>query len=141
QKMRRFNILLFFLIVTQIHSQSLNGYIRDSINRYERFFNLKLKNADHRAEYFSQTNRDGQYECTNLTEGNYVLNILDRDYLNNQFNIKINGDTNANFYVLKYCKYNENKNGSCPVCESKQNAVPIFYGLTTLKFEKKNRKK
>ena len=139
--MKNLQILLFFLIFSNFNSQSLNGIVRDSLNRSQQYFNMKLKNIDNGNEYFSHANFDGKYEFKNIKNGKYILSFTDNYYLNNQFNIEINGKTNIDFYVTKYCVYNENKNGICPNCKSKQDVIPVFYGLTTSKFEKKNRKK
>ncbi len=139
--MKHLQILLIFLFFNTVNSQSLSGIIRDSLNRSEKYFNLKLKNIETGNEYYSHANLDGKYVFENIQNGKYILNFTDNFYLNNQFEVKINGKTNADFYVSKYCKYNENKNGICPICKSKQDVIPIFYGLTTWKFEKKNRKK
>lgn len=39
------------------------------------------------------------------------------------------------------CNYRENKSSVCPKCKSDKKVLPIFYGLTTGKFMKKNKKK
>lgn len=39
------------------------------------------------------------------------------------------------------CSYRENKSSVCPKCKSEKKVLPIFYGLTTGKFMKKNKNK
>ena len=39
------------------------------------------------------------------------------------------------------CSFRENQSSICPICKRDKNTLPIFYGLTTGKFYKKNRKK
>lgn len=39
------------------------------------------------------------------------------------------------------CNYRENKSSVFPKCKSDKKVLPIFYGLTTGKFMKKNKKK
>ena len=140
--MKRLKILLFFLIFSNFYSQSLKGIIKDSINYKKTVFNLKLTNNSDGKEYFSHTNQEGKYEFNDLKNGVYILSIIyDNYYLNNKFDIKVNGETKGNFYISKYCKYNENKNGICPNCKSKENVLPILYGLTTASFMRKNKNK
>ncbi|MEJ8606727.1 hypothetical protein JSO61_009675 [Riemerella anatipestifer] len=140
--MKKIQNLILFFIFTLIKSQSLNGFIKDSINIENRVFNLKLKNIETEKEYFSHTEIDGKYEFQNIKNGNYILSIIyNNNYSNNQFKVNVNGITTQNFYLTKYCRFSENKDGICPICKSKQNVIPIFYGLTTRKFMKKNKSK
>ena len=39
------------------------------------------------------------------------------------------------------CSFRKNESSLCPICKSDKKVTPIFYGLTTLKFIRKNRKK
>lgn len=39
------------------------------------------------------------------------------------------------------CDYRKNENSICPICKKSKKVLPIFYGLTTGKFMKKNKKK
>lgn len=39
------------------------------------------------------------------------------------------------------CRYRENKSSICPICKTDKKVLPIFYGLTTLKFMRENKKK
>ncbi|MRM83905.1 hypothetical protein [Riemerella anatipestifer] len=140
--MKRVQILVLVFILTFIKSQSLNGFIKDSINTKNKVFNLKLKNIETEKEYFSHTGIDGKYEFQNISNGKYILSVIyNNHYLNNEFSIDINGNTTHNFHLTKYCKFSENTDGICPICKSNQNVLPIFYGLTTTKFIKKNKNK
>lgn len=140
--MKYIQILLVFLISGQFSSQSLKGIIKDSISDKQTLFRLKLTNNVNGKEYFSYTHQDGAYQFDDVSNGNYILSLVNDSYSeNNQFNVHINGETTADFYVSKYCRFKENKSGVCPVCHSKENVLPVFYGLTTWKFMKKNKKK
>lgn len=140
--MKAIQILFLLFISIHIESQSLNGIIKDSVNTKNKVFNLKLKSLETEKEYFSHTEIDGKYEFQNIRDGKYVLSVIYNNYyLNNQFTVNVNGDTTNNFFLTKYCRFSENKDGICPVCKSKQNVLPFFYGLTTGKFMKKNKNK
>ena len=84
---------------------------------------------------------DGNFRFSNIENGDYQFTINNEFYDKNLFLIKISGDTSLNIFVKKFCQYHENKTSVCPKCKSSQKVVPIFYGLTTLDFMKKNKKK
>ena len=104
-------------------------------------FKLKLVNLTNEEEYLSETDSNGNYIFDNVKSGNYILNILNDNYQqNNKFDVKIIGKTTASFFVSQYCQYNYS-NGICPICKSKKNVLQIIYGLPNEKFWRKNKKK
>ena len=143
--MKRF-FLIFVLSLFSItsYTQSLSGKVRDTLNirKYDRVqFEIKLKKINSEKEYFSTSDMDGNFRFSNIENGDYQFTINNEFYDKNIFLIKINGDTSLNIFVKKFCQYHENKTSVCPKCKSSQKVVPIFYGLTTLDFMKKNKKK
>ena len=133
---------LLFLAFIQFSAQSLSGVLKDSTNQRKVVFNLKLKNIENKKEYFSHTDENGTYEFLNLKNGVYILSVIyDNFYLENKFDVQISGSTKANFYLKKFCKFRKNKTNICPVCKTNAGVQPIFYGLTTTTFMKKNKKK
>ena len=139
-------LLIFVLSLLSItsYAQSLSGKVRDTIisRKYDRVqFEIKLKKINSEKEYFSTSDMDGNFRFSNIENGDYQFTINNEFYDKNIFLIKINGDTSLNFFVKKFCQYHENKTSVCPKCKSSQKVVPIFYGLTTLDFMKKNKKK
>lgn len=143
--MKRF-FLIFVLSLFSItsYTQSLSGKVRDTLNirKYDRvLFEIKLKKINSEKEYFSTSDMDGNFRFSNIENGDYQFTINNEFYDKNIFIIKINGDTSLNIFVKKFCQYHENKTSVCPKCKSSEKVVPIFYGLTTLDFMKKNKKK
>ena len=143
--MKRF-FLIFVLSLFSItsYTQSLSGKVRDTLNirKYDRVqFEIKLKKINSEKEYFSTSDMDGNFRFSNIENGDYQFTINNEFYDKKNFLIKINGDTSLNIFVKKFCQYHENKTSVCPKCKSSQKVVPIFYGLTTLDFMKKNKKK
>ncbi|GAB1345848.1 hypothetical protein MASR1M29_16230 [Cloacibacterium normanense] len=143
--MKRF-FLIFVLSLFSItsYTQSLSGKVRDTLNirKYDRVqFEIKLKKINSEKEYFSTSDMDGNFRFSNIENGDYQFTINNEFYDKNIFLIKINGDTSLNIFVKKFCQYHENKTSVCPKCKSSEKVVPIFYGLTTLDFMKKNKKK
>ena len=143
--MKRF-FLIFVLSLFSItsYTQSLSGKVRDTLNirKYDRVqFEIKLKKINSEKEYFSTSDMDGNFRFSNIENGDYQFTINNEFYDKNIFLIKINGDTSLNIFVKNFCQYHENKTSVCPKCKSSQKVVPIFYGLTTLDFMKKNKKK
>lgn len=139
-------LLIFVLSLFSItsYAQSLSGKVRDTIiiRKYDRvLFEIKLKKINSEKEYFSTSDMDGNFRFSNIENGDYQFTINNEFYDKNIFLIKINGDTSLNIFVKKFCQYHENKTSVCPKCKSSQKVVPIFYGLTTLDFMKKNKKK
>lgn len=139
-------LLIFVLSLFSINSyaQSLSGKICDTliIRKYDRvLFEIKLKKINSEKEYFSTSDLDGNFRFSNIENGDYQFTINNEFYDKNLFLIKISGDTSLNIFVKKFCQYHENKTSVCPKCKSSQKVVPIFYGLTTLDFMKKNKKK
>ena len=139
-------LLIFVLSLFSINSyaQSLSGKIRDTliIRKYDRvLFEIKLKKINSEKEYFSTSDMDGNFRFSNIENGDYQFTINNEFYDKNLFLIKISGDTSLNIFVKKFCQYHENKTSVCPKCKSSKKVVPIFYGLTTLDFMKKNKKK
>lgn len=139
-------LLIFVLSLFSINSyaQSLSGKVLDTLisRKYDRVqFKIKLKKINSEKEYFSTSDMDGNFRFSNIENGDYQFTINNEFYDKNIFLIKINGDTSLNFFVKKFCQYHENKTSVCPKCKSSQKVVPIFYGLTTLDFMKKNKKK
>ena len=139
-------LLIFVLSLFSINSyaQSLSGKVRDTLisRKYDRVqFEIKLKKINSEKEYFSTSDMDGNFRFSNIENGDYQFTINNEFYDKNIFLIKINGDTSLNFFVKKFCQYHENKTSVCPKCKSSEKVVPIFYGLTTLDFMKKNKKK
>lgn len=139
-------LLIFGLSLFSINSyaQSLSGKVLDTLisRKYDRVqFEIKLKKINSEKEYFSTSDMDGNFRFSNIENGDYQFTINNEFYDKNIFLIKINGDTSLNFFVKKFCQYHENKTSVCPKCKSSQKVVPIFYGLTTLDFMKKNKKK
>ena len=139
-------LLIFVLSLLSItfYAQSLSGKVRDTIisRKYDRVqFEIKLKKINSEKEYFSTSDMDGNFRFSNIENGDYQFTINNEFYDKNLFLIKINGDTSLNIFVKKFCQYHENKTSVCPKCKSSKKVVPIFYGLTTLDFMKKNKKK
>ena len=139
-------LLIFVLSLFSItsYTQSLSGKVRDTIiiRKYDRvLFEIKLKKINSEKEYFSTSDMDGNFRFSNIENGDYQFTINNEFYDKNIFLIKINGDTSLNIFVKNFCQYHENKTSVCPKCKSSQKVVPIFYGLTTLDFMKKNKKK
>ena len=139
-------LLIFVLSLLSItfYAQSLSGKVRDTliIRKYDRvLFEIKLKKINSEKEYFSTSDMDGNFRFSNIENGDYQFTINNEFYDKNIFLIKINGDTSLNIFVKKYCQYDENKTSICPICKSSQKVLPIFYGLTTLDFIQKNKKK
>ena len=139
-------LLIFVLSLFSItsYTQSLSGKVRDTLNirKYDRVqFEIKLKKINSEKEYFSTSDMDGNFRFSNIENGDYQFTINNEFYDKNIFLIKINGDTSLNIFVKNFCQYHENKTSVCPKCKSSQKVVPIFYGLTTLDFMKKNKKK
>lgn len=139
-------LLIFVLSLLSItsYAQSLSGKVRDTLisKKYDRVqFEIKLKKINSEKEYFSTSDMDGNFRFSNIENGDYQFTINNEFYDKNIFLIKINGDTSLNIFVKKFCQYHENKTSVCPKCKSSEKVVPIFYGLTTLDFMKKNKKK
>ena len=139
-------LLIFGLSLFSINSyaQSLSGKVLDTLisRKYDRVqFEIKLKKINSEKEYFSTSDMDGNFRFSNIENGDYQFTINNEFYDKNIFLIKINGDTSLNIFVKNFCQYHENKTSVCPKCKSSQKVVPIFYGLTTLDFMKKNKKK
>ncbi len=42
---------------------------------------------------------------------------------------------------VQYCHYTENKSSVCPICNTDKKVLSIFYGLTTKKFMRENKRK
>ena len=139
-------LLIFVLSLLSItfYAQSLSGKVRDTIisKKYDLvLFEIKLKKINSEKEYFSTSDMDGNFRFSNIENGDYQFTINNEFYDKKNFLIKINGDTSLNIFVKKFCQYHENKTSVCPKCKSSKKVVPIFYGLTTLDFMKKNKKK
>ncbi|MCJ7933120.1 MAG: hypothetical protein MUW56_05655 [Chryseobacterium sp.] len=140
-------IIISFLTIFSIctSAQSLNGTIRDTLLYKESnapIFVLKLTDILYKNEFHGYTDSNGHFESENLKDGKYRLNIAENNnYIKNEYLLNVKGDTVVNLIAVKYCPYKENKSLVCPVCRRDKNVLPIFYGLTTWKFEKKNRKK
>ncbi|QIG88662.1 hypothetical protein G6R40_02810 [Chryseobacterium sp. POL2] len=135
---------LFFLIFsTQLIAQKLNGKIIDSLIKRHNTpeFELKLTNQSNNKIYFQKTNQNQEFEFKELEKGLYKLQILNEEYKENIFKIDLNKNINEIFYVEKFCQYRANKSKVCPNCISENDVIPIFYGLTTGRFMKKNKKK
>jgi len=137
-------ILIFLILFSFCNAQNLNGKIKDSLifrKSENPIFNLKLINEKTKKELKTSTNQNGEFEFQNLENGMYKLTIQNDDYQQNEFNIDFNKNLSKTFFVEKFCKYRVNKSKVCSICKSDKNVVPIFYGLTTKKFMKKNKKK
>lgn len=144
--MKKLFIFLFFsLFSITSFSQCLSGKIIDTLNNKNHnqlLFEIKLKKSNSYKEYFSTSDLKGNFRFSNIENGDYQLSLINNElYEKEIISIKINGDTSSNIFVKKHCKYDENKSSVCPKCKSSNKVLPIFYGLTTLKFMKENKKK
>lgn len=139
-------LVLLFLITfsTSLWSQSLGGTINDTLVKkiYLPQFILKLVNISSNNTYKTKTDSEGKFDFGEIEKGKYKLNIIENDdYIKNEFDIEINGDTKVELIANKFCKYRENKSSTCPICKTNKNVLSIFYGLVTTSFMKKNKKK
>jgi len=142
--MKQIQILIYLILFSCCNAQNLSGKIKDSLifRKIENtIFNLKLINEKTKEELTTTTNQNGEFEFQNLENGKYRLAIQNEEYQKNEFQIDFNKNLNKIFFAEKFCKYRINKSKTCPICKSDENVIPIFYGLTTTKFMKRNKKK
>jgi len=140
----KFIYLITFLTTSfHLNAQNFKGEIIDSLQKkfYTPEFELKLTNELNNKAYFQKTNQNREFEFQNLEKGTYKLQILNEDYKQNIFKIVFDKNLNKIFYAEKFCKYRLNKSKICPNCKSEKEVIPIFYGLTSGKFMKKNKNK
>lgn len=138
-------VLLFLIILsTNFRCQSLGGTINDTLVKkiYLPQFILKLVNISNKNIYETKTDKEGKFDFGKIEKGKYKLNIIENeDYIKNEFDIDVNGDTKVQLIAKRFCTYRENKSSTCPICKTDKNVLPIFYGLVTTNFMKKNKKK
>ncbi|REC49152.1 hypothetical protein [Chryseobacterium pennipullorum] len=141
--MRKLVFLFLIIFSTGLWSQSLNGIIRDTLKKINSpKFILTLRSTFDKTIYKTNSDEDGRFDFGKVENGKYKLNIIENnDYIRNEYNIDIKDDTVVHLVANQYCKYRENKNSICPICKTDKNVIPIFYGLVTETFMKKNKSK
>jgi len=123
-------VLLFLLILsTNFWCQSLRGTINDTLVKkiYLPQFILKLVNISNKNIYETKTDEEGKFDFGKIEKGEYKLNIIENeDYIKNEFDIDVNGDTKVQLIANRFCVYIENKSSTCPICKMNKNVLPIF---------------
>jgi hypothetical protein len=99
--MQRFSLLLLFFASFSLHAQVskvVRGTMVDERTKNEvEEIKISLKNDATGKEYKATSGEDGLFEFKNIPLGKYTFHVLDEDYKDNPFSVKLTEDHLENF--------------------------------------------
>ena len=110
---------------------TIKGHVWDTVQNKAIGTHLYIPNTNKQ----TTTDSNGNFLLEHVPEGTYNLKIRTLTYPEKTIEaINIQGDTIIELNILfpPECKYNH-KNMTCPVCNKKDEVVPVVYGMPTEK--------